>query len=80
MVHEVPDQRSFLTEIHHLLKPDGLLLLVEPIVHVLKKSFFQTLKTAEDVGFFIKENPKIRISHSALLVCERGAERNVVEK
>ncbi|MGO8990358.1 MAG: class I SAM-dependent methyltransferase [bacterium] len=72
MVHEVPDQSSFLTEIHNLLKPDGLFLLVEPIVHVLKKSFFQTLKTAEDVGFFVKENPKIRISHSALLVCNRG--------
>jgi 2-polyprenyl-3-methyl-5-hydroxy-6-metoxy-1,4-benzoquinol methylase len=80
MVHEVPDQRSFLTEIHNLLKPDGLFLLVEPIVHVLKRSFSQTLKTAEDVWFFVKENPKIRISHSALLVSERGAERNAVEK
>jgi len=73
MVHEVPDQRGFLTEIYNLLKPDGLFLLVEPIVHVSKKSFLQTLTTAEDVGFFIKENPKIAISHSALLALSRKA-------
>jgi len=73
MVHEVPDQRGFLMEIYNLLKPDGLFLLVEPIVHVSKKSFLQTLTTAEDVGFFIKENPKIAISHSALLALSRKA-------
>ncbi len=67
MVHEVPDQRRFLAEIHNLLKPAGRFLLVEPIVDVSKKSFLKTLKTSEDVGFFIKENPKIRISRSALL-------------
>jgi 2-polyprenyl-3-methyl-5-hydroxy-6-metoxy-1,4-benzoquinol methylase len=72
MVHEVPDQRRFLTEIYNLLKPDGLFLLVEPIVHVPKKSFMQTLKTAEDIGFFIKENPRIRICHSALLALSKN--------
>ena len=72
MVHEVSEQRRFLTEIYNLLKPDGLFLLVEPIVHVPKKSFLQTLETAEDIGFLIKENPKIRISHSALLACNKN--------
>ena len=67
MVHEVPDQRKFLAEVQNLLNPDGLLLLVEPILHVPEKSFMQTLKTAEDIGFLVKENPRIRISHSALL-------------
>jgi len=73
MVHEVPDQRRFLTEIYNLLKPGGLFLLVEPVVHVPNKSFLQTLKTAEDIGFFIKENPKIRISHSALLALSKNS-------
>ncbi len=72
MVHEVPDHGRFLTEISNLLKPDGLFLLVEPIVHVPKKSFLQTLKTAEDVRFFVKENPRIRISHSALLALRKN--------
>jgi ubiquinone/menaquinone biosynthesis C-methylase UbiE len=74
MIHEVSDQRKFLTEIHNLLKPDGRFLLVEPIVHVPKRSFLQTLETAEEIGFFIKEIPKIRISHSALLACNEGGE------
>jgi len=67
MVHEVPDLRSLLAEIRDLLKPSGLFLLVEPIVHVSKGGFLQTLEIAEDVAFFIKERPKIRVSHSALL-------------
>ncbi len=68
MVHEVSDQRGFLTEVYNLLKTDGIFLLVEPIFHVGKKGFLQTLETAKDIGFFIKENPKIRLSHSAVLV------------
>jgi len=68
MVHEVSDQQGFLTEIYNLLKPDGLFLLVEPIFHVAKKGFLQTLDTAKTIGFFIKENPRIRLSHSAVLV------------
>jgi len=74
MIHEVPDKRRFLTEIYTLLKPNGLFLLVEPMVHVPKKNFLQTLEKAEDIGFFIKEKPKIRISHSALLSCNKGGE------
>ena len=72
MVHEVPDQGKFLAEVHNLLKPHGHFLLVEPIVHVPKKSFVQTLKTAKEVGFFVKESPGIRISHSALLVLSKN--------
>ena len=72
MVHEVPNQPRFLTQIYNLLKPDGLFLLVEPMLHVPKKSFLQTLETAEDIGFLIKKNPKIRMSHGALLVCNKG--------
>lgn len=67
MVHEVPDQRKLLTEVHALLKPDGLFLLAEPMLHVREKDFLETLRTAEGVGFFIKEKPKIRICHTALL-------------
>lgn len=66
-LHEVPDQRRCLSEIYDLLKPNGLFLLAEPKIHVPEKYFFHTLKTAKDVGFFIKEKPEIRISHSAVL-------------
>jgi len=72
MVHEVSDQREFLKEIYNLLKPDGLFLMVEPVIHVPKRNFLQTLETANDIGFHIKENPKIRISRSALLRCNKN--------
>jgi ubiquinone/menaquinone biosynthesis C-methylase UbiE len=67
MVHEVPDLKGFLTEIFHLLKPDGHFLLAEPKIHVSKGSFLQMLAAAREIGFTLKENPKIRLSHSALL-------------
>ena len=68
MVHEIPDQKKFFTEIHDLMKPEGLFLLVEPVIHVSKKSFSQTLETAKGLGIFIKESPQISMSRSALFI------------
>ena len=69
MAHEVPDQRRFLSEIRNLMKPEGLFLLVEPLIHVSKKNFSRALETAKERGFVIKESPKIRMSQSALFSC-----------
>lgn len=66
MVHEVPNQRAFLTEIFGFLKIGGLFLLAEPIFHVSKKSFLRTIKTANEIGFVVIDMPKIRISRSVL--------------
>jgi ubiquinone/menaquinone biosynthesis C-methylase UbiE len=66
MAHEVPDQKRFLSEIRNLMKPDGLFLLVEPLIHVSKKNFARAIETAKQLGFVIKESPKIRMSQSAL--------------
>jgi hypothetical protein len=67
MMHEVPDQHRFLSEIRNLMKPEGLFLLVEPVIHVSKKNFARTIETAKELGFAIKEYPKIRMSQSVLL-------------
>ena len=72
MVHEVPNQRTFLAEIFGFLKPEGLFLLVEPILHVPKKSFLRTVQTANEIGFIVKDMPKIRLSHSALFTCNEN--------
>ena len=69
MMHEVPDQHRFLSEIRNLMKSDGLFLLVEPVIHVSKKNFARAIETAKKLGFAIKEYPKIRISQSALFSC-----------
>lgn len=67
MAHEVPNQQKFYGEIRDLLKPNGLFLLVEPKIHVTTKYFLKTLEIVQDVGFLIKEHPRIRMSHSVIL-------------
>ena len=78
MAHEVPNQRAFFTEIFGLLKPDGLFLLAEPIFHVSKKSFLRTMNIANEIGFIVKEMPKIRLSRSVLFSGnENGNDRSM---
>jgi ubiquinone/menaquinone biosynthesis C-methylase UbiE len=72
MVHEVPDQRRFLSEIRDLMKPEGLFLMVEPVIHVSMKNFSCTIETANELGLLIKESPKIRMSRSALFTCGKN--------
>jgi ubiquinone/menaquinone biosynthesis C-methylase UbiE len=66
MVHEVPDQKKFFSEIRDLLKPEGVFLMVEPVIHLSKRIFLRELETAKEVGFVIKEYPNIRMSKSVL--------------
>lgn len=51
VIHEVPDQVSFLSELWSALKPEGELLAIEPKGHVSQEEFNQTLTIAEDIGF-----------------------------
>lgn len=67
MVHEIPDKKKILEQIHAILKDSGLLLIEEPKFHVSKSQFEQEKDIAGDVGFAIKEEPKITFSHSVLL-------------
>jgi len=67
MVHEVPDQPSFFKEIHSVLKPGGLALIVEPPLHVSKKDFEATVQTARDAGLSVADGPKMIFSKAVLL-------------
>jgi ubiquinone/menaquinone biosynthesis C-methylase UbiE len=51
MVHEIPDQTSFFTEVWNALKTKDKLLIIEPKGYVTKDQFEQTLATAEKFGF-----------------------------
>jgi ubiquinone/menaquinone biosynthesis C-methylase UbiE len=78
MVHEVPNKRAFLTEVYGFLKPEGLFLLAEPIFHVSKKSFLRTMNIANEIGFIVKDMPKIRLSRSVLFVRNQiGNDRSI---
>ena len=66
--HEVPDLRRLLHEIHGCLRPQGTLLVVEPIGHVTAQNFQSMLSWAGEIGFTVQERPPVRLSRAALLV------------
>ena len=69
MVHEVPDQQRFFSEMSALMKPKSLFLLVEPLMHVSGKNFVRSIELATQSGFVIQEYPKISMSRSVLFNC-----------
>jgi ubiquinone/menaquinone biosynthesis C-methylase UbiE len=68
MLHEVPDERRLLGEIHDSLKPGGRLLLAEPPLHVSAKKFASEAAAAEEVGFQLVDRPRLRWCHAAVLM------------
>ena len=68
MVHEVPEPRQFFTNVKEIMKPEAIFLIAEPLFHVTKGRFNNTLKTAQDMGFKIAARPKISFSRAAALV------------
>jgi ubiquinone/menaquinone biosynthesis C-methylase UbiE len=67
MVHEVPDQFRFFSEIRSILNENGSLFVVEPNFHVSKKAFKRTVETAVSAGFSDAETPRVFFSKAVLL-------------
>jgi ubiquinone/menaquinone biosynthesis C-methylase UbiE len=67
VVHEVPNKNKFLMEVKSILKPSGILMIVEPMGHVGKREFEELIKWAEETGFHILSSPKIFFSHSVVM-------------
>jgi ubiquinone/menaquinone biosynthesis C-methylase UbiE len=67
MVHEVRDQKGFLNEIYHHLKPGKQFLLVEPRIHVGEAAFNKTVDLAKSLGFQMVESRKVFFSRAVLL-------------
>ncbi len=66
MVHEVPDAKNLLSQVHALLKPAARFLVVEPKIHVPEARFKQIVETARAVGLQIESEPKVAISRAVL--------------
>jgi ubiquinone/menaquinone biosynthesis C-methylase UbiE len=66
VLHEIPHQENFFSEIISVLKPGGSILIVEPPFHVSKKSFNDYVHMAENVGLTPIEGPKILFSKSIM--------------
>jgi ubiquinone/menaquinone biosynthesis C-methylase UbiE len=67
MLHEVPNHRRLLGEIHANLKPGGKLLLAEPPLHVSRKAFANEVAIAVDLGLRVREQPRVRWCRAAVL-------------
>ena len=68
MIHEVPDQRKFFSQLKSILAPAGNILIAEPKMHVTAKEFEGTLVTADAAGLRCLATPHVRFSRTALLV------------
>jgi ubiquinone/menaquinone biosynthesis C-methylase UbiE len=67
MVHEVPNAAGFFREIETILKPNGQVLVVEPPIHVSKKAFEETLRTADAAGLEVAGRPGFFPNKAAIL-------------
>lgn len=67
MVHEVPDQERFLTQIAGTLAPGGRLLVVEPRLHVSGRKYEAMLGAAVRAGLRVTAGAAVSLSRGALL-------------
>jgi len=59
MVHEVPDQQSFFSEIARILKSGGQIFIAEPPFHTTKAEFNETIRLANKAGLTEIKRPRI---------------------
>jgi len=67
MVHEVRNQKKFLDELTSILKPNGLIFIIEPKGHVSKRNFNQMVNLLMENGLTIVESPKVLFSRTIIL-------------
>ena len=68
MVHEVPDVRSFMREVHSCLCGGGRLFVAEPAFHVSSGDFEETVAAAKEAGFELESRPRVLLSRAAVFV------------
>jgi ubiquinone/menaquinone biosynthesis C-methylase UbiE len=66
MVHEVPDQQRFFSQLRVNLAAEGKILIAEPKFHVSADELDRTIEIAESCGLRCVEKPDIRFSRTAL--------------
>jgi len=67
VLHETADRRTILLDIYRIVRPGGLLLVVEPWFEVRGRVFRETIEDAERAGFVRLDSPRILLSWSALM-------------
>ena len=67
VVHEVRNKEEFFDEVRSILKPGGLVLIVEPPFHVSKKAFEETIGKAREAGLTPVERPRVFLSKTVVM-------------
>ena len=67
MVHELPDQAAFLSEVFNLLEPGGHLFIAEPKGHVSAPDFEATVTLAQATGYNLTTHPQVMFSRAIVL-------------
>jgi ubiquinone/menaquinone biosynthesis C-methylase UbiE len=67
MVHEVRNQKKFFEELMSILKPNGLIFIIEPKIHVPQKAFTAMVNMLKESGFTIIESSKVFFSRTIVL-------------
>lgn len=67
MLHEVPDQQRLILELKQAMCAGGKLLFAEPIGHVPKKRYHQSLALFHQEGFRVAAEPDIAICRASVL-------------
>jgi len=67
MLHEVPDRERLLRQLFAVIRPGGLLVILEPKGHVSADDFRRTLDAAHRAGFVASPQPPPRRSLAAVL-------------
>ena len=65
--HEIKEKEAYFKEIGTMTKAGGQIYIAEPIFHVTKPEFEESLKIAETAGFQLLDRPKLFLSKAAVL-------------
>ena len=66
MLHEVPDPERLIREVYEATVPSGKLLFAEPVGHVIRKDFQESVNMIKQTGFSVIAFPKISFCRSAV--------------
>ena len=66
MVHEVPDSKKLVEQIHALLRPTGRYLITEPCIHVGTSRFKEICDLVLRSGFHVIDQPRIAMSRACV--------------
>lgn len=66
MVHEVRRPNGFFEQVYACLKSESMLMLAEPRIHVSAKFFKKLVNGAQNAGFSLCDEPRIRLSRAAV--------------